>query len=98
MLAALVLPFNGTREFQREQAEPPASPGYQKDHIKPCALAGQTRFGNLQWRTVRDAAVKDRWERRVCGRRLDRRVSSLANDAAATVVALGITRSRPLAE
>jgi len=43
-------------------------PGYRKDDIKPLACGGPDAVWNLQWQTVRDAAAKDRWERRVCRR------------------------------
>jgi hypothetical protein len=63
-----------TREFQREHPYPAtgktlgACPGYRKDHIKPLACGGPDAVWNLQWQTVRDAAAKDRWERRACTR------------------------------
>ena len=63
-----------TQEFQREHPCPStgrtsgACPGYRKDHIKPLACGGPDAVWNLHWQTVRDAAAKDRWEPRVCGR------------------------------
>jgi hypothetical protein len=35
--------------------------GYRKDHIKPLACGGPDAVWNLQWQTVRDARIKDRW-------------------------------------
>jgi hypothetical protein len=63
-----------TREFQREHPCPStgrtsgACPGYRKDHVKPLACGGPDAVWNMQWQTIRDSEVKDRWERRACGR------------------------------
>jgi len=57
------------RDFQREHPCPStgktsgARPGYRKDHTKPLACDGPDAVWNLQWQTVRAAAIKDRWER-----------------------------------
>jgi hypothetical protein len=62
-----------TREFQREHPCPStgrtsgACPGYRKDHVKPLACGGPDAVWNLQWQTVAEARVKDRWERKTCG-------------------------------
>ena len=45
-----------------------SGPGYRKDHVKPLACGGPDAVSNMQWQTIRDAEVKDRWERRACGR------------------------------
>jgi hypothetical protein len=74
-----------TREFQREHPCPStgktvgACPGYRKDHIRPLCSGGPDAVWNPQWQTVRDAAAKDRWERKACGRGPDPSASSLAN-------------------
>jgi|SRR6185369_8616974 len=43
-------------------------PGYVKDHVVPLCLTGKEGdvVSNLQWQTVKDAKVKDRWEREQC--------------------------------
>ncbi len=40
--------------------------GYVIDHIKPLCGCGADAVENLQWQTVEDAKVKDRWERKLC--------------------------------
>jgi hypothetical protein len=63
-----------TREFQREHPCPStgktsgACPGYRKDHVQSLACGGPDAVWNLKWQTIRDARVKDRWERKACGR------------------------------
>lgn len=42
--------------------------GYVIDHIKPLACGGADRPENMQWQTVADAKLKDKWERKGCGR------------------------------
>src|SRR5215471_18735080 len=65
-----------TREFQREHPCPSngktsgACPGYRKDHIKPLACGGPDAVWNLQWQTVREAAAKDKWERKIAAETL----------------------------
>lgn len=41
-------------------------PGYVIDHIDPLCHGGADRPDNLQWQSVAEAKVKDRWERRLC--------------------------------
>jgi hypothetical protein len=41
-------------------------PSYVIDHIEPLCNCGKDAVENMQWQTVDDAKVKDRWERRVC--------------------------------
>lgn len=41
-------------------------PGYVIDHIEPLCNCGKDVIENMQWQTVADARIKDRWERRVC--------------------------------
>lgn len=43
--------------------------GYVIDHIKPLCAGGPDAPHNMQWQTVSDAKVKDRWERQLCRRR-----------------------------
>jgi hypothetical protein len=45
-----------------------ACPGYVKDHILPLACGGPDAVANLQWQTIRDAKVKDKWETKGCTR------------------------------
>jgi hypothetical protein len=43
-------------------------PGYIKDHIVPLCLTGESgdSIENLQWQTIQDGKVKDKWERKQC--------------------------------
>jgi hypothetical protein len=43
-------------------------PGYVIDHIEPLCAGGEDAPANMQWQTVADAKVKDRWEREFCRR------------------------------
>lgn len=53
-------PVNGARRGR--------CPGYVIDHVKPLACGGDDAPSNMQWQTVADAKVKDKWERRECRR------------------------------
>ena len=44
-----------------------ACPGFVVDHIWPLACGGEDHPRNMQWQTVADGKVKDRWERKMCG-------------------------------
>jgi hypothetical protein len=56
------------RQFQLEHPCPStgltsgACPGWVKDHIVPLCHGGPDLPTNLQWQTVEDAKLKDRWE------------------------------------
>jgi hypothetical protein len=56
------------RQFQHEHPCPStglktgACPGWVKDHIVPLCHGGPDLPSNLQWQTVEDAKLKDRWE------------------------------------
>jgi len=39
-----------------------ACPGYVVDHIVPIKRGGGDNPMNMQWQTVEDAKLKDRWE------------------------------------
>lgn len=83
-IVALTLPSAGSAsehrsravagEFQRKHPCPSTGltsgpcPGYWKDHIVPLACGGPDAVSNMQWQTVRDARVKDAWERKACAR------------------------------
>lgn len=41
-------------------------PGYIRDHVWPLCAGGADAVGNLQWQTIAEAKIKDRWERRLC--------------------------------
>jgi len=43
-------------------------PGYVVDHIIPLCNCGADAVENMQWQTVGDAKIKDRWERDVCAK------------------------------
>lgn len=43
-------------------------PGYVIDHIDPLCNCGADVSENMQWQTVSDAKIKDRWERKICSR------------------------------
>jgi hypothetical protein len=43
-------------------------PGYVIDHVMPLCAGGEDAPANMQWQTVADAKVKDRWERELCRR------------------------------
>jgi hypothetical protein len=61
-----------TRQFQREYPCPStgkrdgACPGFVKDHINPLCNGGPDSAANMQWQPVKEAKVKDRWERKIC--------------------------------
>jgi hypothetical protein len=40
--------------------------GYVIDHVLPLACGGADSPTNMQWQTVADAKMKDKWERRDC--------------------------------
>jgi len=42
--------------------------GYVVDHIKPLCAGGADRPSNMQWQTREEAKLKDREERKICGR------------------------------
>jgi hypothetical protein len=37
-------------------------PGYVVDHITPLKRGGADAPGNMQWQTIEEAKIKDRWE------------------------------------
>lgn len=41
-------------------------PGYVIDHVVPLACGGTDAPWNMQWQTVDEAKIKDRWERKGC--------------------------------
>lgn len=41
-------------------------PGYIIDHVYPLACGGLDDPLNMMWQTVKEAKLKDRWERRGC--------------------------------
>ena len=43
-------------------------PGYVVDHIKPLCAGGADHTSNMQWQTVAEAKMKDREERKMCGK------------------------------
>jgi hypothetical protein len=43
-------------------------PGYVIDHVTPLCAGGADDPLNMQWQTIADAKIKDRWERRQCRR------------------------------
>ena len=43
--------------------------GYVIDHVVPLACGGADAPSNMQWQTVVEAKVKDRWERQGCATR-----------------------------
>jgi hypothetical protein len=43
--------------------------GYVIDHVNPLCNGGPDAASNLQWQTMRDARIKDRWERAICRKR-----------------------------
>lgn len=43
-------------------------PGYVIDHIEALACGGPDHQSNMQWQTISDAKLKDKWERKVCGK------------------------------
>ncbi len=53
-------PANGNRNG--------ACPGYVIDHIVPLACMGPDDPSNMQWQTVQDGKIKDRFELGICGK------------------------------
>lgn len=45
-----------------------ACPGYVIDHIVPLACGGPDDPSNMQWQTVMNGKIKDRFELGVCGK------------------------------
>ena len=41
-------------------------PGYVVDHIMPLCAGGADRPYNMQWQTVKDGKIKDRFEVKLC--------------------------------
>ena len=62
------------RAFVNQQACPSTGlhrlpcKGWVIDHVKPLACGGADDPSNLQWQTREDAKIKDKWERRECGK------------------------------
>lgn len=40
--------------------------GYVVDHVHPLCACGPDSVENMQWQTVSEAKIKDRWERKIC--------------------------------
>ena len=40
--------------------------GYVIDHIKALACGGPDHKSNMQWQTIAEAKLKDKWERKGC--------------------------------
>lgn len=63
------------RAFVREHPCPATGlrhgkcPGWVVDHIVPLCAGGADAPGNMKWQVVREAKIKDRKERRQCGKR-----------------------------
>jgi hypothetical protein len=61
-------------EFKREYPCPSNGnnhgpcPGYVIDHIVPLACGGFDRPDNMQWQTIMDGKIKDRFELSMCGK------------------------------
>lgn len=45
-----------------------ACPGYVIDHIVPLACGGPDNPINMQWQTISDGKIKDRFELGMCGK------------------------------
>jgi hypothetical protein len=66
---------NAVRQFKREHPCPANGhrkgpcPGYVVDHIIPLACGGKDAPTNMQWQTVEEAKLKDKWERKGCSER-----------------------------
>jgi hypothetical protein len=41
-------------------------PGFVVDHVKALACGGADTPENMQWQTLRDSKLKDKWERKGC--------------------------------
>jgi hypothetical protein len=52
--------------FMRLTGYPSGRPGYIVDHIIPLACGGPDTPENMQWQTLEEAKVKDRYERAEC--------------------------------
>lgn len=65
---------NVRAEFQRMNPCPSTGhkrgpcPGWIVDHVIALACGGSDAIENMQWQTIAEAKVKDRWERKNCGR------------------------------
>ena len=61
-------------EFKQQQPCPATGAskgpckGYVIDHVHPLACGGADATSNMQWQTTADAKVKDKWERKSCGK------------------------------
>lgn len=53
-------------QFEVRSGYPNGRPGYVVDHIRPLACGGADTPANMQWQTVAEAKVKDKWERAGC--------------------------------
>lgn len=85
LLAALLLPLPSIAkeprsaavraEFKRLNPCPSTGerrgscPGWVIDHIDPLCNGGLDAVSNMQYQTIEDAKVKDRWERELCRKR-----------------------------
>ena len=64
--------YHAIKEFKLEHPCPANGsfkgrcPGWVIDHVKPLACGGLDSPKNMQWQTIKDAKVKDRWERKSC--------------------------------
>ncbi|MGZ8220354.1 MAG: HNH endonuclease signature motif containing protein [Methylobacter sp.] len=82
LLAAMMMPEQGNAAVVRSAAAKSqfkklhpcpatgrrrgACPGFVIDHIIPLACQGPDHPINMQWQTLKDGKVKDKWERRDC--------------------------------
>ena len=53
-------------QFKVLTGYPDGRPGYVIDHIQPLCAGGLDTTQNMQWMTIADAKIKDRWERSIC--------------------------------
>jgi hypothetical protein len=56
------------RKFKNKTGYPKGRRGWVVDHVLPLCACGADSTWNMQWQTVEDAKIKDKWERKQCGR------------------------------
>ena len=54
------------KHFMIISGYPKGRPGYVVDHIIPLCACGRDVAENMQWQSIQESKLKDKWERKQC--------------------------------